>query len=81
MKLSNRTYDILVYVAQIFIPALATLYATLAKIWDLPYGFEITATLSAIDVFLGALLKISSVKYNNRKESLSSQFNEEDDCK
>lgn len=64
MKMSNKTYDILIWIAQIVLPALATLYAALAGIWGFPYGEEITGTIAAIDVFLGALLKVSSMKYN-----------------
>jgi hypothetical protein len=63
MKLSNKTYDILVYVAQIVLPALATLYFALSQIWNLPYGAEIEGTIIAIDTFLGALLKLSSYRY------------------
>lgn len=62
--MSNKTYDILKYIAQIVIPALATLYFALSKIWGLPYGEEIVGTLSAIDIFLGTLLRISTSQYN-----------------
>ena len=64
MKMSNKVYDILKYIAQIVLPALGALYFALAKIWGLPYGTEITGTLAAVDTFLGALLKISSDQYN-----------------
>lgn len=63
MKLSNKAYDILKYIAQIVLPALGTLYFALAKIWGLPYGPEIVGTITAIDAFLGALLKISTDQY------------------
>ena len=62
--MSNKTYDILVLVAQIILPALATLIVTLAKTWGLPYGAEISATIMAIDTFLGAILKYLQVKFN-----------------
>ena len=61
--MSNKTYDILKYIAQIVLPALGTLYFALAKIWGLPYGEEIVGTLAAIDTFMGAMLKISSNTY------------------
>ena len=61
--MSNSLYDKLKFVAQIVLPAGATLYAALAGIWGLPYGTEITGTISAVDVFLGALLGISSAQY------------------
>ena len=64
MKLSNKTYDILKYIAQIVLPALGTLYFALASIWGLPYGEQIVGTITAIDAFLGALLGISTAMYN-----------------
>lgn len=69
MKLNNKVYDVLKYIAQIVLPALATLYFALSKIWGLPYGEEIVGTISAIDVFLGALLGISSMNYNKELKS------------
>ena len=63
MKISNKTYDVLIFIAQIVLPALATLYAALAAIWNLPCAKEIPATIMAIDTFLGTILKISSNKY------------------
>lgn len=63
MKMSNQTYDVLKYWALIVLPALGTLYFALAGIWGLPYGEQIVGTITAIDAFLGAILKISSDKY------------------
>ena len=65
--MSNKLYDVLKYVAQIVLPALGTLYFALAGIWGFPYGEEIVGTIMAIDAFLGALLGISTVKYNKEK--------------
>ncbi len=61
--MSNKTYDILKYIAQIVLPALGTLYFALASIWHLPYGEEIVGTITAVDTFLGAVLMISSSNY------------------
>ena len=61
--MSNKTYDILKYIAQIVLPALAALYATLSGIWGWPFGEAIVGTISAIDLFMGALLKIKSDQY------------------
>lgn len=63
MKMNNKTYDVLKYIAQIVLPALATLYFALSKIWNLPLGEEIVGTISALDIFLGTLLGISSANY------------------
>lgn len=62
--MSNRTYDILKWIAQLLLPALGTLYFALASIWGLPYGEQIVGTITAIDAFLGAVLGISTAKYN-----------------
>ena len=61
--MSNKTYDILKYIAQIVLPALGTLYFALSQIWGLPYGEQIVGTITAVDAFLGALLKIQSDAY------------------
>ncbi len=68
MKFTNKVYDILKFVAQIVLPAVATLYFALSSIWGLPYGEQIVGTITAIDTFLGALLGISTASY---KKSLS----------
>ena len=62
--MSNKVYDILKFIAQIFLPALGTLYFALATIWGLPYGEQIVGTITAVDAFLGALLGISTSIYN-----------------
>ena len=63
MKLSNKAYDVLKFVCTIFLPASASLYFGLSQIWGFPYGEEIVGTISCIDVFIGALIGISSANY------------------
>lgn len=65
MELTNKQYDILKDVAQIILPALATLYIAIAGIWGLPYGEQVGGTIMAVDTFLGALLKINANNYND----------------
>ena len=67
MILSNKIYNVLKWVALIALPACAVLYFTLAKIWGLPYGAEITATINAVALFIGALIGVS--QYNINKEA------------
>lgn len=66
--MSNRTYDWLKEIALVILPALGTLYFALAQIWGLPYGEQIVGTITAVDAFLGAVLKISSVQYHKEEE-------------
>lgn len=67
MRLENKYYDILKWIALILLPALGTLYFALAQIWGLPYGEQIVGTITAIDAFLGALLQISTDNYNKQE--------------
>lgn len=67
MKLNDKTYDILSWVGKIVLPALAVLYTTLGNTWGLPYVEQIPATIMAVDVFLNALLGISSNAYYKDK--------------
>lgn len=63
MRFTNKVYDVLKVIAQLWIPALGTLYFTLAQLWNLPYPEEIVGTLAAIDTFLGVVLGISTLSY------------------
>lgn len=67
MAMSNKTYDVLKWIAQYLLPALGTLYFALAGIWGLPYGEQIVGTITAIDTFLGVILGISSNQYYKDK--------------
>ena len=68
--MSNKMYDILKYIAQIVLPAIATLYFALASIWEFPYAEQIVGTITAVDTFLGVLLKISTDSYNKAKNEV-----------
>lgn len=62
--LNNKVYDVLKWVALIALPAVATLYTALAGVWGLPFAEEIPATITAVDLFIGALLGVSTYNYN-----------------
>lgn len=66
MQISNKTYDILKWVAQLLLPALATLVMSLGNIWGIPYSEQISLTLVALDTALGVVLGISTKSYNNQ---------------
>lgn len=63
MMLSNKSYDIIKWIATYFLPAAGTLYFALASIWGLPYGEQIVGTITAVDTFLGVILGISNANY------------------
>ena len=61
--MSNKVYDIIKWVFTVVLPALTTLYVTLAMIWGWSYTEQIAATMTAIITCGCALLNISSVNY------------------
>jgi hypothetical protein len=69
MKISNEVYDVLKWIAQYALPALGTLYFALSSIWGLPYGEQIIGTVTAVDIFLGVVLGISSAAYNKTTDT------------
>ena len=67
--MSNKVYNVLKWIAMIVLPALATLYMGLSAIWGLPYGEEVSGTITLVDTFLGAVLMISTSQYNKRVDT------------
>lgn len=67
--LSNKAYDILRFIADLLLPALATLYFALSGIWGFPYGEQIVGTIAAITAFLDALLAVSKAQYNKVQDN------------
>lgn len=63
--LSNTTYDRLKWIAQVFLPALATFYAALGSAWGWDYITPVVLTITALDTFLGVLLGLSKKSYEN----------------
>lgn len=61
--MNDKTYDILKRVALIVVPALATFVNAVGIVWGVPYTNEVTATITALGVFLGAAIGVSSKNY------------------
>lgn len=61
--MTNKTYDTIKTIALIAAPV-AVLASSILKIWNVPYTAEITATLAAVDTFLGALVAVLKAKYD-----------------
>lgn len=72
MKMNDKMYDILKWIAMYLLPAAGTLYFALAGIWGFPYGEEVVGTITAVDTFLGVLLGIASTNYH---KSISNKTN------
>ena len=77
--MSNKTYDILAYIQRIILPAVATLIATLGQIWGWEFPVEqIVLTLTAVDTFMGVVLRISSTQYFSSVADINAELEDEE---
>ena len=67
MKIPDNVYDVLKWVALIALPALATFYSIVGKVWGWPYIGEVTTTITALGTLIGALIGLSTLSYNKDK--------------
>lgn len=63
LKLPDKLYDVLKWLCILGLPALSAMYSRIAAIWGLPFAEQIPATISAVGLFLGTVLGISSAEY------------------
>lgn len=71
----NKAYDVLKFIAQIFLPAFGTFYFALAQTWGLHNGVEVVGTVTAVDAFLGVLLGLSSSVYKKSESRFDGEIN------
>lgn len=66
--LPDKVYEVLRWLVAVFLPALGVFFSTLAEAWhwDLPTEAILT-TLSAVELFLGAIFGISKVIYDSKE--------------
>lgn len=60
--MSNKQYDILKFIA-LFIGPLVVFFTSLSKIWNIPYGEQICATLAALEVLIGSIVVVANKLY------------------
>ena len=64
MKLPNNVYDILKWVALLFLPALAAFVGTVGQAVNFEHTGMIVIVINALAVFIGAIIGVSTKKYN-----------------
>lgn len=67
MKIPDKLYDTLKWIAVIVIPALVVLIKTVFPVWHIPCADAISTTVAAVGLFLGAIIGVSTIKYNKQK--------------
>ena len=66
--MSNKVYDVLKYVAQVFLPALTVFVGVVLKCFDVSYTDIVITIMTAFDAFLGSVLMIQSKNYYGKDE-------------
>ena len=67
MKLSNDTFDLLRWLAEIGITALGAFYKGVAEVWALPYGEAVLTTSVLISTLLGVFVEWQRQKHNKEE--------------
>lgn len=68
MKFPNKVYDVLRWIAQIFLPAFITFLGVVLQCFHYAHTEVVITILIAFDTFLGTLLGISTYNYNKEGE-------------
>ena len=80
IKLNDKVYNVLKYLCLIGLPAISVLWNALSSIWGWGYIEQVCGTISAIALFIGALIGVSTYSYNQEiKETLIDDYINEDD--
>lgn len=66
MRLTNKAYNLLKFVALVLLPGANAAYFGLDQIWHLPNTEKVIGTIAVVDTLLGLLLKNSTSNF--RKE-------------
>ena len=69
LKMDNKVFDILKWIAIVALPALSTFIVVIGKIWGWgDVALMIAQTITAVAALLGALLGISTIQYKKDAE-------------
>lgn len=68
--LPDKIYNLLKWLCIIVLPALAKLIVGVFSIWNIPYGPQISDTITYVALFLGAVLCISQIGYDKVQSAI-----------
>lgn len=60
--ISDSTYEFFRNNVELVLPGLAVLYVTVAGVWGLPFGDQVSQTINALALFLGILIKVNRAR-------------------
>ena len=68
MKLNDKVYDVLKWIAIVFLPALITFAGVVMNCFNFQYTDIVLTIAVAFNTFLGTILGISSIQYKKEME-------------
>lgn len=68
--LSNKTYDILKWIALVGLPALTAFYGVVGATCNIPHTQEVLTIAAGFDTMLGTMLGISTASYKKNDDIL-----------
>ena len=68
MKLNDKVYDVLKWIALVAIDAIAVFFNTVSQAWgmDMSLVNPIVTTLNALGLLLGTFIGVSAAQYNKK---------------
>ena len=65
--MSNKLYDVLKWIAIVFLPALTTFVGVILSSLSIENSDIILTIMTAFGTFLGTILGVSNIKYKNKE--------------
>ena len=70
MKLNNKVFDVLKWIAIVALPCLSTFVVVISRIWGwADLGVMIAQTITACGALLGGLLGVSTISYKSKNSN------------
>ena len=69
MQIPDKVYDGLKWLCILGLPALSSLYSTLAGIWGWPFAEQVPQTLSAVGLAVGTVIGVSAANYQRKGDN------------
>lgn len=69
MKINDKTYNYLKWIVVVLLPSLGTLIGTVGTAFNFEYTQITLVIVTAVTTFLGALIGVSTISYNNTQNN------------
>ena len=75
--LSDKAYNVLKRLVQVYLPAVSALYFGLGQYWGFPEIEAVVGSIAVVSVFIGAVVGVNAKRYNPYEGDLVVEANED----